>query len=424
MQQRPSLRKLIFDNVLWFIGSLILAVFVWTTAMTQADPISQWRLAERIPIQFLTDEGLIVIGENESNASVQLRAQQSVRQLFSIDDVQVVADLQGLAPGSHTIPLQVRIANGRRVSVLSTSPRQVSVTLEVRESQLKPVEMQASEELPLVYQLEGVTFDPLQATVSGAASRVNEVVAVRVPLDLSSATASFETDVSPVPVNVDGVVVEDVTVEPALIQTSVNISQRSDVREVRVSPNIVGEVPEGYILSAFDYEPKSIVVSGPTEALAALPGTISTEPIDLSQHTASFELTVPVELPDSSLVVVTGRTITISIGIVAPTITRQYDRIPVEVVGLRPDLQVDLLPNEVTVLVTGPEPTLIDLTADELRVVIDASALLTSGSYQLEPTASLMQVNSQDITLSAIPDVINVQVIAPEATAEVTAQSP
>ncbi len=421
MQQPPSLRKLIFDNLLWLIGSLVLALFVWVTAMTQADPISQWRLAERVPIRFLTDEGLVVIGESETSASVQLRAQQSVRQLFSADDVQVVADLQNLPPGNYTIPLQVRIASGRRVSVLSTSPRQVSLTLEVRETQLKPVELEPSRELPLLYQFEGAVFDPPQAMVSGASSRVNEVVAVRVPLDLSGVSKSFETDAVPVPVNADGVVVEGVTIEPALIHTTLTISQRSDVREVRVSPNIVGEVPEGFILSAFDYEPKSIVVSGPAEALAALPGTISTEPIDLSQHDASFELTVPIELPDSSLVVVTGRTITISIGIVAPTITRQYDRIPVEVVGLRPDLRLDLLPSEVTVLVTGPEPTLLNLTADELRVVIDASALLTSGSYQLVPTASLLQVNSQDITLSAIPNLINVQVIAPEVTPEATA---
>lgn len=418
MQQQSSFRKLILDNVLWFLGALVLSLFVWVTAMTQSDPISQWRLSERIPIRYLTDEGLIVANENETSASVQLRAQQSVRQLFSAEDVQVIADLQGLPPGNHTIPLQVRIVNGRRVSVLSTSPRQVSVTLEVRETQLKPVEMLPSEELPLVYQLEGVVFNPLQAMVSGAASRVNSVVAVHVPLDLSSATTSFEKDAAPVPVDADGDVVEGVTVEPALIHASVTITQRSDVREVRVSPNIIGEVPDGYILSAFDYEPRTIVVSGPTESLAALPGTISTEPIDLSQHTASFELTVPVELPDSSLVVVTGRTVTIRIGIVAPTITRQYDRIPIEVVGLRPDFQVDILPSEVTVLVTGPEPTLLDLTADELRVMVDASELITSGSYQLEPVASLLQVNSQDVTLAAIPNLINAQVITAETTQE------
>ncbi len=123
--------------------------------------------------------------------------------------------------------------------------------------------------------------------------------------------------------------------------------------------------------------------------LANLPGTFFTAPISLSDKTSSFEVTVPVELPDTRLTVVTGRTITVTVGIDTQTITRQFDHIPVEFIGSKTELNYHSATTEVTVLVTGPQPLLNQLSENDLSVLVDVSGLNAGDSAQLAPVASI-----------------------------------
>jgi YbbR domain-containing protein len=162
------------------------------------------------------------------------------------------------------------------------------------------------------------------------------------------------------------------------------------------------------LTQAFDYDPKTVVVSGPAAVLNNLPGTISTEPVSLSDKTSSFEITVPVELPDPRLVIVTGRTVTYNVGIETLMITRQFDQIPVMLVGEQPGLDYNTLTNEVTVLVTGPQPLLSELTEDDISVQVDVSGLIAGENAQLAPTVSILD-SSEDVTTSVLPALIDVE---------------
>jgi YbbR domain-containing protein len=218
-------------------------------------------------------------------------------------------------------------------------------------------------------------------------------------------------------VDADGQPVAGVTVDPQTVHVHIDIEPRSDVREVRVQPNIVGELAEGYVLTpAFDYTPQTVVVSGPAEVLESLPGTFFTAPISLSDKTSSFETTVPVELPDPRLVIVTGRTVTVTVGIDTQTITRQFDNIPVELIGQKTDLEYHTITSEVTVLVTGPQPLLNELNVNDLSVLVDVSGLNAGDNAQLVPDASIAD-GELVVTTSVLPALIDVQAVA-QATAE------
>lgn len=420
MQTRPPLRKSIIDNIFWFLIALGLSIFVWVTATTQSDPIETWRMVERVPIRFTPDSGLLITNQSEltTTAQVQLRSPRSVRQLMSGEDIQVWADLTGLGPGEHTIPLASRVAPDRRATVINTSPSQITVTLELEASQLKTVEaLVTTDPAPLV-RLDDIRLDALQVLITGPASRVEQVAKAVLPLDLSNARSTFEIDLRPIPVDVDGQTVSGVNLSPTVIHVIVEISPRSDVRELRVLPDLIGQLPEGYVLApTFDYEPTSIIVSGPSEVLTTLPDTILTTPIDLSGRRQDFVVDVTAQLPDPRLLILSGRTIRVSVGVTAPTTTRQFDRIPVEIIGLRDGLTVQLLPQEVTVLVTGAQPVLATLTQSGIRVAVNLGALTTAGTYRVEPLASV-DANSE-LSIAVLPDEIDVQIGAmAEATAE------
>ena len=85
----------------------------------------------------------------------------------------IVADLSGLGPGEHVVPLDAHLA--RQASVVTITPRQITVDLEVEEAQLKPVSINITTQPPLVYSVGEPDFDVRQVTVSGPASKVAQV---------------------------------------------------------------------------------------------------------------------------------------------------------------------------------------------------------------------------------------------------------
>jgi len=423
MDTRSTLRAIVLNNALWFAGSLTLAFLVWLIAVVQSDPVAQLSLADRIPIRVTADPALIVTNMSElpTTASLTVRGPGSIVTAMTADDVSLAVDLTGYAPGSYAIPLEAVIAPEKRASVVRITPRLWNVRLETRLTQLKPVRADITGAPAAVYAVGAPEIDLLQTEVTGPESRVSRVVEVVARVSLADQRSSYDGDVALFAVDVDGAVVMGVTVERATARVRIDIQQRNDVAEVRVQPNIVGELPPGYILTPdFDYSPQTVIVRGTRAVLDALPGTFFTERIDLSDHTNSFEVTIPIELPDPRLLVVTGGSVTVRVGIAAQQVTRQFDRVPVTLIGEQAGLRYTLTPNEVTVLVTGPQPLLDRLLARDLGALVEVSGLRAGESGQIAPVPSMGQDNG-DISASVLPALVDV-IVDVEATAEATAE--
>lgn len=218
------INRVILDNLLWFLGSLMVALLVWLIATAQLNPVEEWRLREPIPIRVTPEEGLVITNEEgfARTASVLVRAQQSVRELLAADDIIVWADLTGLGPGEHVIELQADVA--RRATILDISPKQITVNLEEVASKLVEVRAEFVNNPPVGYAVLGEpTFDINQVTVTGPQSEVDQVAAVRVELDLSRQRQPLEDFARPIPVDADGNPVSDVTVDTQVIGVTVPI---------------------------------------------------------------------------------------------------------------------------------------------------------------------------------------------------------
>jgi YbbR domain-containing protein len=211
-----------------------------------------------------------------------------------------------------------------------------------------------------------------------------------------------------VPIDIDGNPVSDVVLDPATVHINVQIEPRPDIREVRVTPNILAEtLPDGFALTEITYEPQVILVSGSPERLVNAPGTFFTDPIDLVGHTSSFEQDVTVQIPDENLFVVGAQNIRVSVGITPLIASRQFDRIPIQVFGTGEGLAAALAPDEVTVLITGPQLLVQELEPTNLRVMVDLTGL-AEGSYQIPPDVSISQGVTTDTNLSVLPAEIDV----------------
>lgn len=419
MQSSSRISRVLIDNLIWFAGSLVLAFFVWVIATFQSDPIQQQRFS-RLEVRMTSDTGLLITSPAQANrlGSVVISAQRSVLDLLTTEEIIVSADLSGLGPGEHSVELNATVAR-QQAAVVDISPRLMRITLEEAAQRQIPLRALVTGEPPAGYSRDEPSFDVNlnQVLVSGSASKVNEVVAAQIELDLRQQRNPIETDMRLIAVDADGNAVTDVTLEPQVVRVRVNIRRRDDVREVSVRPNILGTPPEGYVLKAVSYDPPSILVSGTAAQLAALPDTLSTDPIDLSKQTASFEVDVPVMLPDENLLLMSNQNITVSVEINPVTGSRQFDSIPVEILGLAEGYSAHLAPVQVSVLVNGPQPQLDLLAAENIRVALDLNGLIP-GNYTLSPSVSVDQGQISAENISILPAEIDVEIVlSPTATA-------
>lgn len=417
----PKADHPIRDNLVWFGGSLLLAFLVWMIATFQSDPIREQRFPDRIAVRMNPDAGLLLTNPPPANrfASVVIRAPESVLALLTSDEIEVWADLQTLGPGEHTVDLHYAISR-QRATVIDFSPSRIRITLEAAAQRQVPLRALIAGEPPAGYAREEPIFDIAlnQVLVSGAASRVNEVVAALVELDLRQQRNPLEIDARLSPVDAEGEIVPDVTLEPSAVRVTVPIRRRDDVREVSVQPNLKGNLPEGYVLNALSYEPQALLISGTPTQLAALPDTLATEPIDLNDHTDSFAVDVPVVLPDDNLLLLSGPNITVSIEISPVMSSQQFDNVPIEVLGMGEDMSVRITPNQVSVLITGPQAQVSSLAQDDVRAVLDLNGL-GPGNYALRPTVSISQGQLPAESISILPAEVDVEIIGappPEAT--------
>jgi YbbR domain-containing protein len=201
-------------------------------------------------------------------------------------------------------------------------------------------------------------------------------VSAHVALDLAEQRGSFDSDVRLLPIDAEGNRVADLTLEPQTVHVTVNIRQRDDVREVPVRPDFVlDSLPEGYVLTSISYDPQNILIGVVSGQVDRIPDTLLTDPIDLTNQTGDFDLTVPVRLADDDLLVLGGQHITVSVRINALTSTRQFTNIRVDLIGLPTEIEAQLVPDEVTALITGPQPVLEKLIAADVQVLVDLNGL-------------------------------------------------
>ncbi len=295
--RRPAIVTFVLENLGWMIGSLILAVFIWIAATTEQNPVEARRFPQRIPIQIALDEGMTITNTPTRSGQVFLRTQASVWEVLEADDITMRADLTGYAPGTYTIELTVQVATARRVVVEDWQPRQITVSIDRAGEILAEVTADVRSQPPTGFEVTEITFDPPEVRVTGPASQVQRVISASARLNLRDDRNPFTRDIQLAPIDDQGRIVSGVTLTPDTVSVSGNIQPREDYREVFVTPNITGDLPEGYVIHSITYEPQTILVSGRPSALEQLPGTIATAPVDLTGQTTSFSRNVQVELP-------------------------------------------------------------------------------------------------------------------------------
>lgn len=388
-------------NLSTLILALVLAVVVWVSAVLTADP-NEEAVYRSVAIERIgQDPNLLLVGDIPGEVELTLRAPLSIWAKIN-DDANLVhawIDLTGLEAGEHVVKVKTRI-DASPIRYVQVNPSELRLVLEPLATRDFAVQLIVSGQLPLGYQKGDPTTEPITVTVSGPASAVNKVALVRASLNINGATDYVRRMISVEAVDENGSQVSNVLLVPKTVTALQPVSLLGGFKNVVVKVVTKGQVANGYRLTNISVSPPTVTLfSDDPELLDGVPGYVDTLPVDLNNLTDDIEINVGLNLSEGvTLVREPSVLVQVSVAAIEGSLTLT---LPVEIVGLAPELQATISPATVDVIIAGPLNILEQLTPASFRVVLDLSSL-PPGVYQRSPIVDLL------------PDLVRIQTTLPE----------
>ena len=382
------------ENYRTFLWAFALAVAVWISSVTSADPDETRALDNPILVEVIGQSSNLVFSEPiAKEVSVTLRAPSSVWALIDDDPsiVRAILDVSGLSAGEHMVDLQIQV-NARPVQIVSVSPKTFVFSLEPLITKSMDVDLRVAGEVAVGYQVGDSTLDPVSVVVSGAQSQVEKVSRARVSIDLNRIRENFDQAVKVEVLDDRGQVVNGVTVSPESVHIVLPVSQQGGYRDVAVKVTTLGRVASGYRLTDISVSPPVVTIySTDPDLVNSLPGVLETQPLDLQNAQDDIATRLKLSLP-SGISVIGEQTVFVQAGVspIESSVTISSENI--EILGLDESLNVQISPSNVDIILSGPLPLLETLTRQSVRVTVDLTGL-TEGKYQLSPNVEVLVAN-------------------------------
>ncbi|MFN2119846.1 MAG: YbbR-like domain-containing protein [Anaerolineales bacterium] len=396
-------------NFRTFLWALVLGLAVWVAAVTAADPNEVRAYPNAVSIELVGQSpNLVITSDLPKSVQLTLLAPRSVWDQLTArpESVRVVLDLSGVPAGEHRLPLQVQV-DARPVRVVTTSPSSVLLTMEPLISRTLPIQTTLSGQPAVGYQAGNLTVQPTQVVVAGPQSLVSRVARVRVMVNLSGSRESVDQDIPVEALDQNNNRVTGITVQPEAAHVSLPISRQGGFRDMAVKVAVRGQVAAGYRLDSISVFPPVVTVySDNPDLVNTLPGVVETQPVDLDGASSNVSLRVSLDLPQG--ISVAGQQTVLVQAAISPiqssfTLSGQK----VQVTGLPSNLEAQISPSTVDVILAGPLPTLDILRRQDVQVTVDVSGL-SPDTYQLTPN---VQVLASNVTVeSLLPATVEVVV--------------
>jgi YbbR domain-containing protein len=377
--------KVIVNNLGLFLISLALAVVVWVLAVDEANPMINRVFPRELNITVLSaDASLHRIDNENPTVKLSLRGPQAVLDTLTSSQIKIIADLQGLDAGEHSVPLQVKISHPE-VSVVEFSPNELNVELERLISRTLPLTWQINGEPAKGYLAATPVFSARSIELTGLESAVNAVSKIAIDIDLNGRREDYHNTFSLSARTTNGQLLDNVTLKPNQIDVSISLRQLETYRDLSVSAVVVGNVAQYYKITNIRVSPPIVTVyASDPDIFDGLPGYLETEPVDITNANDDVEVRVPLKLPNGMDFADDGsRSVLIQVGIASIESSRPVQE-DVQITGLGKNLKADVSLKRLDVIVSGPLAILEKLQPADISVVVDVLDL-KAGTYLLVP---------------------------------------
>jgi len=391
--------------------AVVLAVLVWFVAAAEQDQFIEQRLNQPVAVVYVNlGAELVNMGAQTVQTTVTLRGPESLLNTIDPSNLEITADLSGLGPGEHDVPLTY--SPPAPLSLVSLSPQVARVRLEAIETRVLDIQLQQSGEPSTGFEVGTPLLSTITGTVMGPTSLVNRVSLLAVSLNIAGARRDIVQSLDVQALDIQNRTVSGLTVAPGQVDVTLPIGARPGYREVVVQVNRLGAPAEGYYVSDVVASPSVVTLSSSdARQVAELPGFVETEPLTIDGVTETVIKKVGLVLPEG--VTVQGEpAVTVEITIQPVVISIPFPAVRVEPINLAAGFNARVEPETVSVVIRGPVALLNQLQPEEIQLAVDLSEQDAAGTYLLEPF------------VVAVPESLSVESIQPAQVQVVVARGP
>ena len=367
----------VLGNVSLALLSAALGLSLWLFVTNRENPREVQTFNSAIAVKFVNvPKDLAVANVSANTVRIRVEATTTELQKLRADDFQATVNLGGFEKGDVSVAVDVEPPNGG-VSVVDTSPAQISVTLDDLRTKEVPVDINLVGSPQQGFQAVESTeaSSPERVTVSGAASLVETVEAAWADVNLTGRRIDLDRErIELTPRDNKRRDVGLVTVDPSAAAISVKVTQQEFTKTVIVSPVISGAPPAGYNVLGVSVDPPIVEVSGPADAIASIDAVqgLSTTEIAIADSRTDVVRTVQLALPQDVRLQGTP-TVKVTVTI-RPAHGEATFRIVPQVRNVGSGLAVTIA-EPLTITLAGDVPTLDALTPEAIVAIADAQGL-------------------------------------------------
>ena len=399
-EEKPRFNR---SKVVRIVISILVAIAMWLYVDLERAPERTMTIRD-IPVEFsgenttLADKNLMLLSGYDTTIDLKIRGPKRELVKMNRDNVRVIASTSSIdSVGVHQLDWTVSFPDGvvrTNVSVEKASLSQITVTVGELYTKEVPVECQVVGEVAEGYFTGDVVLDPEVLTLRAQRDDLLNVSCAKLTVDISGATRSVVQTVDVQLYDYDGNPVENsnIRTNTSLIQTKVPVLT---TREVELAVEFSG-VPGAAMNSIkCDITPKTVRLNGEADVLDSIDKLVlaTLHVDDLELHQQNSYVVTP---PDGTWLVNGNEVATADItleGIEEKSLTAtsiEFDKLPSGLYAIAPD-------GGLTVRLWGLSEEIEAVTAENLRVIADMSAVTGQGTVTVPVTVTISGFN--DVTV-------------------------
>ena len=426
-EEKPRFNR---SKVVRVIISILVAIAMWLYVDLERAPERTITIRD-IPVEFsgenttLADKNLMLLSGYDTTIDLKIRGPKRELVKMNRDNVRVIAATSSIdSVGVHQLDYTVSFPDGvvrTNVSVEKASLSQITVTVGELYTKEVPVECEVVGQVAEGYFTGDVVLDPEVLTLRAQRDDLLNVSCARLTVDISGATRSVVQTVDVQLYDYDGNLVENsnIRTNASLIQAKVPVLTTKEV-ELAVEFSGVPGTAMNSILC--EITPKTVRLNGEADVLDSIDKLVlaTLHVDDLELHQQNSYVVTP---PDGTWLVNGNEVATVDItleGIEETSLTAtniEFDKLPSGLYAIAPD-------GGLTVRLWGLSDEIEAVTAENLRVIADMSAVTGQGTVTVPVTVTISGFNDVTVrgTYELTVTVTDVAPVAPE-TAEGAAAS-
>lgn len=389
------------NNLVLKISSLAVAFLVWIIVVNVSNPIVTRNISVPLNVvnaNIITDAGKTysLMGANSVTVSYEVRSRDQSR--ISASDFNASIDLGDMYDITGAVPIAVEVVNNKDLIIGAVASKPSIVRVSIEDLQRK--------EFTLTTKITGtpsdgfsvgeVKLDKTNVVVTGPVSVIGQISQIGVEIDVSGLDSdeSGRAELKYFDANGNAFVISDSRVSKSFDNVGYSLVMLNG-RTLALNFDVGGTAAQGYKFTGAESTTKSIQVRGQPEVLEGLDSiTVPASALSVEGATGDVNITVDIKNFLPANVTAVGDT-KVNVTLKVESLDKKSLTLTVNdlnIVGAKPGAATNIVPEKITVVVSGLSANLESVTNADLKATLDVSEMNSgsnTGSLKFEPATGL-----------------------------------